>query len=60
MGRILNAEIEYYIKNSEEGRAVGNTRNGDGKKNVMGKLGQLELITPRDRRSTFEPQIIPN
>ena len=25
----------------------------------MGKFGQFELITPRDRLSTFEPQIIP-
>ena len=44
--RMLNAEMEFHFNNSEEGRAVGNTRNGDGKKNVMGKFGQLELLTP--------------
>ncbi|MBR0278885.1 MAG: transposase [Synergistaceae bacterium] len=44
--RMLNAEMEYHLENCEEGRAVCNTRNGDGKKNVTGKLGQLELITP--------------
>ena len=44
--RMLNAEMEFHFNNSEEGRAVGNTRNGHGKKNVMGKFGQLELITP--------------
>ena len=44
--RILNAEMEFHLNNSEEGRAVGNTRNGHDKKNVMGKFGQLELITP--------------
>ena len=29
------------------------------KKTVHGKFGSIELITPRDRNSTFEPQIIP-
>lgn len=57
--RMLNDEMESHLSNSEEGRAGGNSHNGHGKKNVLGKFGQLELITPRDWLSTFEPQIIP-
>jgi transposase-like protein len=35
-----------------------NRRNGRSKKTVQGDLGQVTLSTPRDRDSTFEPQLI--
>ena len=57
--RMLNAEMEFHLDNSEDGRAAGNSCNGHVKKNVQGKFGQIELVTPRDRLSTFEPQIVP-
>ena len=57
--RILDAEMDYHLENDQDGRVAGNSRNGHGRKTVHGKFGQIELITPRDRNSTFEPQIIP-
>ena len=57
--RILNAEMDFHLNNTDEGRAAGNTRNGYGKKTLKSNFGHLELSTPRDRHSTFEPQIIP-
>ena len=57
--RILNAEMDFHLDNTHEGRATGNTRNGYGKKTLKSNFGHIELSTPRDRHSTFEPQIIP-
>jgi putative transposase len=36
-----------------------NRRNGHSTKTVHGNLGEITLTTPRDRDSTFEPQLIP-
>jgi transposase-like protein len=36
-----------------------NRRNGHSKKTVSGEMGDVTLDTPRDRHSTFEPQLIP-
>lgn len=57
--RILNAEMDFHLDNTQEGRVVGNSRNGYGKKTLKSNFGSMELSTPRDRHSTFEPQIIP-
>jgi len=35
-----------------------NRRNGHSQKTVQGDLGELTLVTPRDRDGTFEPQLI--
>jgi len=35
-----------------------NRRNGRSKKTVQGDLGEVTIATPRDRDSTFEPQLI--
>lgn len=35
-----------------------NRRNGRSRKTVRGDLGELTIATPRDRNSTFEPQLI--
>ena len=56
--RMLNAEIDYHL-DDEQTRSNGNSRNGYGKKKVRGDFGEIEIATPRDRQSTFEPQIIP-
>jgi putative transposase len=58
--RILNAEKDFHTKDTEACRIAGNSRNGYGKKTLKVNFGHLELSTPRDRHSTFEPQIIPN
>jgi putative transposase len=36
-----------------------NRRNGHSRKTVSGDMGDITLQTPRDRRGTFEPQLIP-
>src|SRR5271163_2036126 len=35
-----------------------NRRNGRSRKTVQGDMGELTLATPRDRKGTFEPQLI--
>jgi len=35
-----------------------NRRNGRSRKTIQGDLGELTLVTPRDRDGTFEPQVI--
>ena len=53
--RILNAEMDFHLDDPNLGRIAGNSRNGHGKKKVSGNFGEIELQTPRDRQSTFEP-----
>jgi transposase-like protein len=35
-----------------------NRRNGRSRKTIQGDLGELTIVTPRDRNGTFEPQLI--
>jgi transposase-like protein len=39
-------------------RNSGNNRNGYSSKTLKGNFGEVDIVTPRDRNSTFEPQII--
>ena len=52
----LEAEMEAHL--DEEERLEGNKRNGRGKKTIKSNAGPVEIATPQDRQSTFEPQII--
>ena len=55
--RALNAEIDHHLANGEEdGRP--NSRNGYGRESVLTETGKIELEVPRDRLSTFDPQLI--
>ena len=59
--RALESELTHqlgYSKNSPEGRNSGNSRNGKGRKTLKTDHGELSIITPRDRNSQFDPQII--
>jgi len=60
--RMLNAELDEHLQNEATGRAEGNGsgnhRNGYSKKTVITDTGQVDLDIPRDRRGTFEPQLI--
>jgi transposase-like protein len=40
------------------GGGEANSRNGYGKKTVVTDTGKIELEVPRDRRSSFDPQLI--
>src|ERR671929_534108 len=53
--RALNAEMDHHL--AGDGGA-GNSRNGYGRKNVLTDTGQIELEVPRDRQSSFDPQLI--
>ena len=52
--RALNAEMEHHLAADES----GNSRNGYGRKTVITDTGKLSLDIPRDRQSTFDPQLI--
>jgi putative transposase len=61
--RMLNAELDDHLQNettAAEGSATPapNHRNGYSKKTVITDSGQVDLEIPRDRRGTFEPQLI--
>jgi transposase-like protein len=52
----LESEMESHL--DEEERSKGNKRNGKGRKTVKSSAGSIELETPQDRQSSFEPEII--
>ena len=59
--RVLEGELTHHLgypKNSPAGNNSGNSRNGKTNKTVKGKNGDLDLEIPRDRNSSFEPQLI--
>jgi putative transposase len=59
--RAMAAEMTHqlgYEKNDPKGNNSGNSRNGKGKKTIKGDFGEIEIETPRDRNSEFEPQLI--
>ena len=47
-----------YEKNDPAGRNGGNSRNGHRAKTVLTDAGPVEICTPRDRDSSFEPKIV--
>ncbi len=53
--RALNAEMDHHLASDVE---AGNGRNGYGRKTVLTDTGKLELDIPRDRRASFDPQLI--
>src|SRR5664279_3935348 len=62
MERALEAEMANHLgyeKHDQEAKPSGNRRNGKSKKTLKGEFGEIEIVTPRDREATFEPQIIP-
>lgn len=59
--RAMSAEMDDHLgyeKHSADGKNSGNSRNGHSSKTIKGDFGEVEITTPRDRKSTFEPQII--
>ena len=60
--RMLNAEMDHHLDNEAtvepEGSSGSNHRNGYSRKTVLTENGQIDLEIPRDRRGTFEPQLI--
>jgi putative transposase len=59
--KALNAEMENHLgyeKHSRQGHNKKNSRNGYNSKKVKTDSGELEIDTPRDRDSEFEPSIV--
>lgn len=52
----LEAEMESHLDEAE--RSTGNRRNGKTSKDVRTSSGTITVDTPRDRASSFEPELI--
>ena len=48
-----------YASNDHGSKKATNRRNGYTQKKVKSSYGELEIAVPRDRESSFEPQVIP-
>ena len=60
--RAMNAELDNHLgykKHEAPPAKRTNSRNGHGRKTVLTQDDQIEIETPRDRNSTFEPKILP-
>jgi putative transposase len=59
--RALAAEMDDhlgYLKGDPAGNGSGNSRNGHYGKTVTTTAGPVRITVPRDRNSTFEPQVV--
>ena len=59
--RALGAELSEHLgyeKGALDGRGSGNSRNDYSSKTVMCEDGAIAIAVPRDRNSSFEPQIV--
>jgi putative transposase len=59
--RCLETELDSHLgypKHGRKGNANGNTRNGSSRKTLKGEQGHVDIEVPRDRQSTFEPQLV--
>lgn len=52
----LDGEMSSHLDESE--RQIGNKRNGRGSKRVKTMAGEIEIVTPQDRHSSFSPEIL--
>ncbi|GAA1604497.1 IS256 family transposase [Actinoplanes couchii] len=63
--RVIEAAMEGeitdhlgYEKHDPVGKDGGNSRNGSRAKTVLTDVGPVEIVVPRDRNGSFEPQIV--
>lgn len=57
--RAMDGELAYHLGYKKHERSeADNSRNGYGQKTVITDSGAMEISTPRDRNSSFEPQLI--
>jgi putative transposase len=59
--RALQAELSEHLgyePHQEPPGGVGNTRNGSTPKTLQTEQGPIEVRTPRDRKGSFEPQLV--
>jgi transposase-like protein len=59
--RALEVELTDHLgyePHQEPPGGIGNTRNGSTAKTLLTEHGEVRIETPRDRKGTFEPQIV--
>jgi transposase-like protein len=59
--RCLETELDTHLgypKHGRKGKATGNSRNGQSQKTLKAEQGHIDIEVPRDRHSTFEPQLV--
>jgi putative transposase len=59
--RVLEAEMEDHLgypKGERDEEPKANPRNGTTSKTVKTDAGKIEILVPRDRNGTFEPQLV--
>jgi len=59
--KMLEQEITEHLgypKHDKSGYWSGNSRNGHTTKELIGSYGPVDIEVPRDRNSTFEPQLV--
>ncbi len=54
----MNSHLGYENNDKKE-KETNNRRNGYITKNIKPSMGEMQIDVPRDRDSSFEPQIIP-
>ncbi len=57
----LNTELDEHLgyeKHNKNDSVRANTRNGSSSKHLKSDLGKIEICSPRDRNSSFEPKIV--
>lgn len=60
--RVLEGEMTHHLgyeKHHPAGRGSGNSRNGHATKTLKDDTGQYPIQVPRDRKGSFEPQLVP-
>jgi transposase-like protein len=55
---MLAAELSHHLTTETKQGRSGNHRNGSSAKTVITPNGELDLDIPRDRQTTFEPQLV--
>ena len=53
------SDLLGYDKGDSAGRGSPNSRNGSTPKTLSTEVGEVDLNTPRDRDSSFEPRLVP-
>ena len=57
---ILEGEMDNHLGYEKHGESTGeNSRNGHGMKKLRNRFGETEIQVPRDRKSSFEPVLVP-
>jgi putative transposase len=64
--RVLEAGLQAemtghlgYERHDRAGHGSGNSRNGSIPKRLGTEVGDVDLVTPRDRNGSFEPRLVP-